>query len=244
MTQTPSPVALITGASRGLGLTLAQFLAGQGYRLIITARGGEALTAAAEALKQTGSEVVALPGDVTDPAHRATLVNAANQFGRLDILVNNASLLGPLAELSDFSLNAIEQVFAVNVFAPLALAQAALPLLKANGGLVINVSSDAAVGGYPEWGGYGSSKAALDLLSRTLANELGDTGVAVVAVDPGDMQTEMGREAFGDEDNAERPLPEETLPFWAWLLGQERRAVSGGRYQAQAEQWEANHETV
>jgi NAD(P)-dependent dehydrogenase (short-subunit alcohol dehydrogenase family) len=244
MTQTSSPVALITGASRGLGLTLAQFLAGQGYRLIITARGSEALNAAADKLKATGSEVVALPGDVTNPAHRAQLVEAANRFGRLDILVNNASLLGPLAELSDFPLNTIEQVFAVNVFAPLALTQAALSLLKASGGLVVNVSSDAAGGGYPEWGGYGSSKAALDLLSRTLANELEDAGVAVVAVDPGDMQTEMGREAFGEEDNAERPLPEETLPFWAWLLGQNRRAVSGGRYQAQAERWEANNETV
>jgi NAD(P)-dependent dehydrogenase (short-subunit alcohol dehydrogenase family) len=138
----------------------------------------------------------------------------------------------------------MRRVFDVNVFAPLALIQEALPLLKDRGGLVVNLSSDAAKGGYPGWGAYGASKAALDLISLTLANELGDVGVSAVAVDPGDMRTEMHQAAFPGEDISDRPLPEVTVPFWAWLFGQDRAAISGGRYQAQAEHWEAAHETV
>jgi NAD(P)-dependent dehydrogenase (short-subunit alcohol dehydrogenase family) len=232
-----TPVALITGASRGLGETLAHFLAGQSYDLILTARGVDALNTVAQRLAQYGSQVIALPGDVADAPHRQRLADAAHRLGRLDILINNASALGSLRNLTDYPLDDLAQVFAVNSFAPLGLVQATLPLLTASGGLIINISSDAALGGYPEWGGYGSSKAALDLLTLTLANELRESGVGVVSVDPGDMRSEMARQAFGD-DYAGRPLPEETLPFWAWLLGQERSAISGGRYQAQAERWE------
>ena len=234
-------VALITGASRGLGAVLASFLAQQQYDLVITARGAEPLEAAAQALVENGGEVLALPGDVSDPTHRRRLVEAsASVFGRLDVLVNNASTLGPtpLSVLADYPLEGLEQVLTVNLLAPLALVQLALPLLRQSGGLVVNISSDAAVAGYPGWGGYGASKAALDLVSATLANELRDEGVGAVSVDPGDMRTQMQQDAFPGEDISDRPLPEVTLPFWAWLLGQDRLAVSGQRYQAHGERWE------
>ncbi|MGD8624999.1 MAG: SDR family oxidoreductase [Anaerolineae bacterium] len=233
-------VTLITGASRGLGATLADFLAKQGHDLIITARGAEALAATAADLAAHGGQVVALPGDVADADHRRRLVEAARDLGRLDLLVNNASALGPspMPALADYPPARLARVLDVNVLAPIALVQAALPLLKANNGLVVNISSDAAVGGYPGWGGYGASKAALDLASRTLAKELREAGVGVVAVDPGDMRTAMHQAAFPGEDISDRPRPEVTLPFWAWLLGQAPLAVSGGRYQAQGERWE------
>jgi len=233
-------VALITGASRGLGKTLAGFLAGQGYDLVLTARGAEALDAAVEDLAHLGMAVVALAGDVADATHRERLVEAARSLERLDLLVNNASDLGPspLPALADYPLDALEHVFAVNVFAPVGLVQLALPLLKASQGMVVNMSSDAALGGYENWGGYGASKAALDLLSRTMANELHEAGVSVVSVDPGDMRTVMHQQAFPGQDISDRPEPEVTLPFWAWMLGQNPLKASGGRYQAQAEQWE------
>ena len=231
-------VALITGASRGLGASLAEFLARQGYDLIMTARGREPLERVAQTLEGRGGEVVAIAGDVADDGHRRRLVAAAESLGGLDLLVNNASTLGaaPLPRLADYPLDDLEHVFAVNVLAPLALTQLALPLLTARGGLIVNLSSDAAVGGYPGWGGYGASKAALDLITLTLADEL--RGVGVVAVDPGDMRTEMHQLAFPGEDISDRPLPDVTLPFWAWLLGQDPMAVSGQRFLAQGETWE------
>jgi NAD(P)-dependent dehydrogenase (short-subunit alcohol dehydrogenase family) len=234
-------VALITGASRGLGETVAGFLAAQGYDLVITARGIEALEAAAQKLEQQGGEVVAIAGDITDAAHRQRLVDAAAKLGRLDLLFNGASDLGPspMPALADYNLARLAEVFKVNVLAQLGMAQAALPLLTESRGLVVNISSDAAVAGYEGWGGYGASKAALDLISLTLAHELKDNGVAVVSVDPGDMRTQMHQDAFPGEDISDRPLPEVTLPFWAWLLGQEPIKISGRRYQAQAEVWEA-----
>lgn len=233
-------VALITGASRGLGKTLAEFLAGQGYRLIITARGGTTLHQTADELRKTyDADVIAPAGDVTDANHRRQLVAAAEERGRLDLLINNASTLGstPLPNLGDYSLFALEQVFDVNVIAPLGLVQEAMPLLKESGGLVVNMSSDAAIGGYAGWGGYGASKAALDLISLTLADELEDAGVGVVSVDPGDMRTKMHQDAFPGEVISDRPLPEATLPFWAWLFGQDHMTVSGQRFQAQSVEW-------
>lgn len=237
--QPVSPLALVTGASRGLGATLARFLAGQGYALVLTARGTDALDAVAQEVAALGVSVTALPGDVADATHRRHLVEAVQSFGRLDLLVNNASMLGPSPQpvLADYPLETLEVVLDVNVLAPIGLTQTLLPLLKASRGLIVNISSDAAVGGYAGWGGYGMSKAALDLASLTLSNELADTGIAVVSVDPGDMRTQMQQEAFPGEDISDRPLPEVTLPFWAWLLGQERGSVNGRRFQAQAEAW-------
>jgi NAD(P)-dependent dehydrogenase (short-subunit alcohol dehydrogenase family) len=234
------PVGMITGASRGLGATLAAFLAAQNYDLVLTARGADTLKRTAKAVRHYGGRIIALAGDVADPEHRIKLAKAAEEFGGLDLLVNNASELGPtpLPRLAEYPLDALRGVLDTNVVAPLGLIQAALPLLERRSGLVINISSDAAVGGYPRWGGYGAGKAALDLVSLTLAHELKDCGVGVVSVDPGDMRTAMHQAAFPGEDISDRPLPEVTLPFWAWLLGQERLHVTGRRFAAQSDRWE------
>ncbi len=231
--------ALITGASRGLGSTLAEFLARQNYDLIITARGADGLEAAANRLQDTAGRILAIAGDVAEPAHRRRLAEQAQSLGGLDLLVNNASDLGPspLPALADYPLGALSKVFQINVFSPIALVQELLPSLQARRGMVVNISSDAAVGGYPGWGGYGASKAALDLVSLTLANELRPDGIAVVSVDPGDMRTDMHQAAFPEEDISDRPLPDVTLPFWGWLLGQDPIEISGKRLQAQSERW-------
>jgi len=234
-------LAVITGASRGLGRILAGFLARQGHILIITARGEADLRKAAAELSSTGSPVVSIPGDVSDGAHRRRILEAAERWGRIDLLVNNASDLGdtPLPPLGKAARETFRRVLEVNTIAPLALIQEALPLLMRSHGLVVNISSDAAVGGYQGWGMYGSSKAALDLVTKTIAAELREDGVAVVSVDPGDMRTKMQQDAYPGQDISDRPLPDVTLPFWAWLLSQPPMSVSGMRYQAQASLWEA-----
>ena len=231
---------MVTGASRGLGRVLAGFLAKQGYGLIVTARGEAELTAATKEFRTNGSRVVAIGGDVSEAAHRQRVITAADGWGRLDLLVNNASELGdsPMPRLADASRGSFLRVVDVNVLAPLAMIQDALPLLQRSRGLVVNITSDAAVAGYPGWGVYGASKAALDLVSKTLAGELKDRGIAVVSVDPGDIRTKMHQDAFPGEDISDRPLPEVTLPFWAWLLSQPPMAVTGGRFRAQASVWE------
>ncbi|MEJ2291879.1 MAG: SDR family NAD(P)-dependent oxidoreductase [Deinococcales bacterium] len=228
-------MAVVTGASRGLGLTLARFLAGAGHALVLTARGGDDLEQAASTIGGEGP-VHVVAGSVTDPAHRAAVARAVGP--RLDLLVHNASALGPspLPALAEAALDDVREVFETNVVAPLALTQALLPALARAGGTVVALSSDAAHGGYPGWGVYGSSKAALELLTRTLAAEL--DAVGAVIVDPGDMRTAMHQQAFPGEDIGDRPPPEVTLPFWAWLLGQRREDVHGRRFEAQAEAWE------
>ncbi len=235
-------VALVTGAGRGLGRTLSKFLAGQGFAVVMTARGPAELAAAAAEIKERGGHAEPIAGDVADSKHRARLVEAAHKLGGLHILVNNASDLGPtpLPPLEKLDASALRAVLEVNVVAPLALVQAALPLLKSSGGTVVNISSDAAVGGYAGWGAYGSSKAALDLLSKTLAEELRGSGVSVVAVDPGDMRTKMHQDAYPGQDISDRPLPDVTLPFFAWLFAQDPLRASGRRYQAQAAVWEVS----
>lgn len=234
------PTALITGGSTGLGLTLANFLAVQGYQVIITGRDAARLESAVTRLRDHGGEVAGIPGDIGDVDHRRQLAETIHSLGRLDILINNASALGPLPmpELAGYPLDGLRQVFETNTFAPLALVQALRPQLAAANGLVINISSDAAAGGYESWGGYGASKAALDLLSLTLANELRGEEISVVSVDPGDMRTQMHQDAFPGEDISDRPLPQATIPFWAWLLGQDPLTVSGRRFQAQSELWQ------
>jgi NAD(P)-dependent dehydrogenase (short-subunit alcohol dehydrogenase family) len=219
------PTAIVTGASRGLGLSLARALAEREWRLVIDAREPEALAAARAELAAL-TDVAALVGDVADDWHRTALVATAGR--RLDLLVNNASLLGPSPQprLGDYPLAVIEDVYRVNVFAPLGLIQLALPLLG-DGGRIVNVTSDAAVESYEGWGGYGSSKAALERLSAVLAAE--HPALRVYAVDPGDMRTRMHQEAFPGEDISDRPPPEESLPGLMTLIEGE---LPSGRYLA------------
>ncbi len=229
MTIHQSRTALITGASRGLGLALARQLATEGWQLIIDARGAEALEAARAALaKQT--RVIAIPGDVTDPAHRRAIAEAARKLGGLDALINNASFLGPSPQppLLDYPLDVLERVYRTNVIAPLALTQAVRYELKP-GACVINITSDAGVEAYEGWGGYGSSKAALEQLSNILAAE--NLSLRVYWVDPGDMRTQMHQEAFSGEEISDRPLPEVSVPGLLELLTGDRPS---GRYAARA----------
>jgi NAD(P)-dependent dehydrogenase (short-subunit alcohol dehydrogenase family) len=209
------PVAIITGASRGLGLALAKGLSDAGWSLVLDARGAEDLRTGAD---QLNGPARAIPGDITDPAHRAALVAAADELGGLDLLVNNAGVLGPspLPALAEFPLDRLREVFEVNVLAQLALTQQALPTLVARAGAVVFVTSDAAVEPYPGWGGYGSAKAALEQIGRVLAVEAPD--VRVWVVDPGDLRTQMHQDAFPGEDISDRPLPEAVVPAYVKLV--------------------------
>jgi NAD(P)-dependent dehydrogenase (short-subunit alcohol dehydrogenase family) len=217
--------ALVTGASRGLGLALSRELASRGWRLVIDARGADELAAARAELAHL-TDVVAVPGDVADEKHRRALIDAAG--AELDLLVNNASILGPspLPALASYPLEKLEEVYRVNALAPLRLVQLALPRLAA-GGRILNVTSDAATEAYEGWGGYGSSKAALEQLTRVLAVERPD--LRVYAVDPGDMRTRMHQDAFPGEDISDRPPPEESVPGLLSLIEGE---LPSGRYRA------------
>jgi NAD(P)-dependent dehydrogenase (short-subunit alcohol dehydrogenase family) len=217
--------AIITGASRGLGRALARALAQRGWALVIDARGAADLERVARELGAI-TEVAAIPGDVADPEHRRALVHAAGD--RVDALVNNASVLGPSPqpELANYPLEELERVYRVNVLAPLALAQLVLPHLP-DGGRIVNVTSDAAVEPFEGWGGYGSSKAALEQLSAILAAE--QPALRVYTVDPGDMRTEMHQQAFPGEDISDRSLPEVSVPGLLELLQGE---LPSGRYVA------------
>jgi NAD(P)-dependent dehydrogenase (short-subunit alcohol dehydrogenase family) len=217
--------ALVTGASRGLGLALARALAERGWSLVIDARGTDALEAARRELASY-TRVAAIPGDIADAGHRRELLAAVD--GPLDLLVNNASTLGvsPLPPLADYPTDALERVFRVNVAAPLALIQLALPRL-ADDARILNVSSDAAVEAYEGWGAYGASKAALDQLTNVLAAE--HAGIRVYAVDPGDMDTQMQQDAYPGEDVSDRPPPEESVPGLLTLIEGE---LPSGRYAA------------
>jgi NAD(P)-dependent dehydrogenase (short-subunit alcohol dehydrogenase family) len=216
------PTAIITGASRGLGLALARALDERGWRLVVDARGADALEAATNEL----TNAVALPGDVADPKHRSALVALAGP--QIDLLVNNASILGPSPqpELAGYPLDTLEQVYRVNTIAPLALTQLALPHIP-DGGVIINVTSDAGIEAYDGWGGYGSSKAAFEQWTAVLGVER--PTLRIYAVDPGDMRTQMHQDAFPGEDISDRALPEESVPAFLALLDGN---LQSGRYRA------------
>jgi NAD(P)-dependent dehydrogenase (short-subunit alcohol dehydrogenase family) len=227
-------VAVVTGASRGLGLALTRALVSDGWLVIGDARSASELTAATRDLGGPG-RVVAVPGDVSDPEHRQRLADLAAESagadsGGLRLLVNNASLLGPSPQpnLADYPLETLRQVFEVNSLAPLGLIQLLLPLMAVDG-VVINITSDAGVEGYAGWGGYGSSKAALEQMSRVLAAE--QPQLRIYWVDPGDMNTRMQQEAFPGEDVSDRPPPEDSVPG---LLELVRGTRPSGRYLARS----------
>jgi NAD(P)-dependent dehydrogenase (short-subunit alcohol dehydrogenase family) len=227
MTANTSRTALITGASRGLGLALSRGLAARGWNLILTARDPDRLRLARDELAQI-THVAALPGDVVDPAHREALAVLARGHAGLDAIVNNAGILGPSPQptLLEYPLEMLVEVFLTNVLAPLAVIQELRGELKP-GARIINVTSDAAVNAYPGWGGYGASKAALEQLSAVLAAENRD--LRVYSVDPGDMRTEMHQAAYPGEDISDRPLPEEKVPGFITILEGD---LPSGRYVA------------
>jgi NAD(P)-dependent dehydrogenase (short-subunit alcohol dehydrogenase family) len=216
------PVGIVTGASRGLGLALARALDERGWRLVADARGADALSEATDGL----SGVTAIAGDVADPGHRRALVEAAGD--EIDLVVNNASLLGPSPQppLADYPLDELRRVYEVNVLAPLALLQLVLPRLR-EGAAVLDITSDAGVEAYEGWGGYGSSKAALEQMTAVLAAEY--PGLRVYWVDPGDMRTQMHQEAFPGDDISDRPPPEDSVPG---LLALIEGSLPSGRYRA------------
>ncbi|MGV9613075.1 SDR family NAD(P)-dependent oxidoreductase [Nocardia xishanensis] len=222
---THRPTALITGASAGLGRALSRALAGRGWRVIGTARRADRLD---RVRAELGAAFIAVTGDVTDPAHRARLAEVAAGAGPLDLVVNNASRLGPSPQprLADYPLDELEAVYRTNVVAPLAILQAVLPMLDL-GGVVVDISSDAAVEPYPGWGGYGSAKAALDQLTAILAAEHPE--LAIYSFDPGDMRTEMHQAAFPGEDISDRPEPDTVVPALLRLLDERPK---NGRYTA------------
>jgi NAD(P)-dependent dehydrogenase (short-subunit alcohol dehydrogenase family) len=221
------PVAIVTGASRGFGRAVTAALLDRGWTVVGDARRAQELQDAARALNS--AQLIALPGDVTDASHREALLGAAIGAGPLRLLVNNASRLGPSPQpaLADYPGGELRVVYTANVFAPLALIQGAMPTLIDNAGVIVNLTSDAAVEPYPGWGGYGSSKAALDQASAVLAAE--NPAVPVYAFDPGDMRTEMHQSAFPGEDISDRAEPESVVPALLRLL--DTRPASG-RYRA------------
>ncbi|MGO8955980.1 MAG: SDR family NAD(P)-dependent oxidoreductase [Streptosporangiaceae bacterium] len=228
-----SGIAIVTGASRGLGLALAGGLAAAGYRLIIDARDGVALEAAAAQIRAQHDlplrAVLPMPGDITDPGHRAELAAAAAELGGTTLLVNNAGTLGasPLPALAAYPPAALLALFEVSAVAPIALTQLVLPDLRSLGGSVLSVTSDAAVEAYAGWGGYGAAKAALEQACNVLAAE--EPAVRVWWVDPGDLRTRMHQDAYPGEDISDRPLPATVLPAFLRLIGER---MPSGRYRA------------
>jgi short-subunit dehydrogenase len=230
LTSNGAPVAVVTGASRGLGYALADALSGAGYRLVIDARDPAALEAAAASLaSRHGWRLTAIAGDIADPAHRAQLAAAAADLGGASLLINNAGSLGasPLPALADYPAQELLAAFETNVVAPIALTQLLLPGLRRRGGAVLCVTSDAAIEAYAGWGGYGAAKAALEQACNVLAAE--ESAVRVWWVDPGDLRTRMHQDAFPGEDISDRPLPETVTPAFLHLI---RERMPSGRYRA------------
>ncbi|HEU5368885.1 MAG TPA: SDR family oxidoreductase [Ktedonobacterales bacterium] len=229
-------VVLITGSSKGLGHALAHAYAGAGARVVINARGAAALEATRQELEAKQAQVLSIPADATQPGEIARLVEqAVARFGRIDVLINNAGILGPSPRpnMADFRADDLAEIFRANVIGPVLMTQAVLPqMLERQRGLIINVTSDAGQTGYPGWGGYGAAKAALELITESWAAELEGTGVRINAVNPGDLQTEMHQSAFPGEDISDRLDPFSVTDLFVWLASDEAANVTGQRFDA------------
>ncbi len=231
-------VVLITGSSKGLGRALAHAYAEAGARVVINARGAQGLEATRQELEAKGAQVLAVVADATQPGEIARLVDAAlERFGRIDVLINNAGILGPSPRpnLAEFAAADLTELFRANVTGPLLVTQAVLPhLLEQESGVIVNVTSDAGQTGFPGWGGYGATKAALELITESLAAELEGTGVRVNAVNPGDLKTDMHQLAFPGEDISDRLDPFTITDGFVWLASNEAKDISGQRFDAPA----------
>ena len=229
-------VVLITGSSKGLGRALAHAYADAGARVVINARGADALESTKRELETKGALVLAVVADATQPGEIARLAQAAQErFGRIDVLVNNAGILGPSPRpnMSDFASADLAEIFRANLIGPVQVTQAVLPLMLAQGsGVIINVTSDAGQTGFPGWGGYGAAKAALELITESWAAELEGTGVRVNAVNPGDLQTEMHQLAFPGEDISDRLDPLTVTDFFVLLSSAAAKHITGQRFDA------------
>jgi NAD(P)-dependent dehydrogenase (short-subunit alcohol dehydrogenase family) len=229
-------VVVITGSSKGLGLALAHAFGEAGAKVVLNARGADALEAARAAVAASGAEALAVQADAAKPAGAARLVEAAiERFGRIDVLINNAGILGPSPRpnLADLTAEDLAEIFQANVIGPVLVTQAALPhLLAQGGGAVLMVTSDAGQTGYPGWGGYGASKAALERLSESWAAELEGTGVRVNAINPGDLNTQMQQDAYPSEDVSDRLDPASVTGAFLWLASDEAAGVTGRRFDA------------
>lgn len=229
-------VVLITGSSKGLGRALAHAYADAGARVVINARGETALEATRKELEAKGAQVLAVVADATRPTDIERLVKQAiNRFGRIDVLINSAGILGPSPRpnLADFVASDLAELFRANTIGPILMTQAVLPhMLRQKSGLIINVTSDAGQTGYPGWGGYGATKAALELVTESWAAELEGTGVRVNAINPGDLQTEMHQLAFPGEDISDRLDPFTVTDIFVWLATPAGASVTGQRYDA------------
>ncbi len=231
-------VVLITGSSKGLGRALAHAYADAGARVVINARGADALESTKRELDAKSAQVLAVVADATQPGEIARLVQAAQErFGRIDVLINNAGILGPSPRpnMLDFASADLAEIFRANVIGPVQVTQAVLPLMLAQGsGAIINVTSDAGQTGFPGWGGYGAAKAALELITESWAAELEGAGVRVNAVNPGDLQTEMHQLAFPGEDISDRLDPFTVTDVFIWLASDAARDITGQRFDAPA----------
>src|SRR5579885_538218 len=229
-------VVLITGSSKGLGRALAHAYADAGARVVINARGADALESTKRELDAKSAQVLAVVADATQPGEIARLVQAAQErFGRIDVLINNAGILGPSPRpnMLDFASADLAEIFRANVIGPVQVTQAVLPLMLAQGsGAIINVTSDAGQTGFPGWGGYGAAKAALELITESWAAELEGTGVRVNAVNPGDLRTEMHQLAFPGEDISDRLDPFTVTDIFLWLASDAAASVTGQRFDA------------
>jgi NAD(P)-dependent dehydrogenase (short-subunit alcohol dehydrogenase family) len=226
-------VVMITGASQGLGKALTLACAEEGANLVISSRDAGSLDPVAEEAEGSGVKVLAIPGDISRSTHVEMLVEAAlERFGRIDVLVNNAGLLGPRVPIEEYPEDEWRKVLEANLTGPFLVARAVIPYMP-EGGSIVNVTSGVSIEGRPRWGAYSVSKFGVEGLTQILAAELEERGIRVNSVDPGGMRTQMRAAAYPDEDPNTLVTPEENTAVFLYLASDESRNVTGERFKAQ-----------